>query len=286
MIDEEDDYESHGYTIVMLDDEMYIFDVAQEDEETNDNTNKVEYKVFCKTFEELDDMYSYDGVEDSIDAFGKFATLAKLTLSVKATTDDGDYTSASVSYGKDDNVAVLDSITIDLYDNVYLSGSVSGSTTNTWKLIVRVYDSDMDYITESTLYNETTYTGRNEVTYRAGRGGYMKLLYVVTDENGRTCTASIMVKVNAPEEEITTTREVEENTTTDEVDTDDSESVEQEEPPSDEKPKESNDNKKPEESADNKKPEETNDNKKPEESGEESEDTEEPSVTEETTILE
>lgn len=237
-------YSSHGYTVVMLDDEMYIFDVAEEDtlsgdiksdsgteksneltseNDNNENNNsennkqedtgKVEYKVFCKSFDELKDMYSDDGVEDSISSFEEFKTLGKLSFSAKATTDGGDYTSASVSYSANDNVAVLDNLTIDLYDNVYFEGSVSGSKKNTWKLIVRVYDDDMNYITESTLYNETTNSSENEVTYRAGRAGYMKLLYIVTDENGRTCTASTTVKVNEPYDYNTTEETSEEETT-------------------------------------------------------------------------
>ena len=219
-------YSSHGYTVVMLDDEMYIFDVAEEDtlsgdrksgvdtEESNggitadsqdnnrqEETGKVEYKVFCKSFDELDDMYSDDGVKDSISSFESFKTLGKMTFSAKVTTDGGDYTSSSISYSTDDNVAVLDNLTVDIYDNIYFTGSVTGSKKNTWKLIARVYDEDMDYITEYTLYNETTSSGENEVTYKAGgMGGYVKLLYVVTDENGRTCTASTMVKVYAPYE--------------------------------------------------------------------------------------
>lgn len=238
-------YSSHGYTVVMLDDEMYIFDVAEEDilsgdrksggtaeessdevitdmqEESKTNLNnnqqdtsdKVEYKVFCKSFDELEDMYSYDGVDDSISSFENFKTLSKMSFNAKATTDGGDYTSSSVVYSANDNVAVLDNLTIDLYDNVYFVGSVSGSKKNTWKLIVRVYDDDMNYITESTLYNETTSSGENQVTYRASRGGYMKLLYIVTDENGRTCTASTMVKVDEPQEYYTTEETSEEVTT-------------------------------------------------------------------------
>lgn len=226
-------YSSHGYTVVMLDDEMYIFDVAEEDtlsgdvKKNVDNVNeltdsdkqettvKVEYKVFCKSFDELEDMYSDDGVEDSISSFEGFKTLGKLSFSAKATTDGGDYTSASVSYSPGDNVAVLDNLTIDIYDNVYFEGSVSGSKKNTWKLIVRVYDEDMNYITESTLYKETTNSSENEVTYRAGRSGYMKLLYIVTDENGRTCTASTTVRVNNPYEHDTTEETSEEETTDD-----------------------------------------------------------------------
>ena len=247
--------QERGYTIVIINDKKYIFDVEAEDElieaeeeaaeeeeltasgydydettdevvedsteETSEDVEEPEnksdillYGTFCRTFSELT-AYSDNGVEDSIDAFCEFETLADMSFKASVSASNGEATSGSVGYvegySESGNTTVLDEISIDINDTVYLSGSVSGSVSNTWKLLVRVYDKDMNYITESTVYNVSNSSSSNEVSYSPSRGGYMKLLYMVTDENGRTCTISVLVEVTGYEEETTT---VEETTTT------------------------------------------------------------------------
>lgn len=199
-------YDTEGYTVVMLDDEMYIFDVSEDDKLAADG--KVEYKVFCKKFDELDDKYSDDGVEESKYAFKAFETLGELSFSAKISTDGGENTSASIGYSSSSNTAEADNIEIDIDESVYLKGNVTGSESNTWKLVARLYDENMNYITESTLYNEDTDTSSNSVTYTPGRSGYVKLIYMVTEENGRTCSISVLVEVNGYEEETTTSGNV------------------------------------------------------------------------------
>ena len=98
-------------------------------------------------------------------------------------------------------------MTIDVLDTVYFKGSVSGSKSNIWKLVAKVYDENMNYVTEETLYSKKNNEVSDEVSYRPARGGYVKLSYIVTDDNGRTCSISIMLKVNGYDEPETTKNE-------------------------------------------------------------------------------
>lgn len=238
-------YVEQGYVVVVIDDEKYIFDAAMEDkvleskeEETTDSSaydydedttkednDKEEnialpYETFCKKFSELS-AYTNVGVEESMEAFCEFETLADMSMNAEVSASNGAYTSGSVGYlegySESGNTTVIDPITIDIDDTVYLSGKVSGTQTNTWKLLVKVYDSDMNYVTEATLYNTTSDRTSNEVSYSPSRSGYMKLLYMVTDENGRTCTISVMVEVTGNEEESSTEETSTEETTEESV---------------------------------------------------------------------
>lgn len=249
--------QERGYTVVVIDDKKYIFDVEAEDElveaeeeeaeeeeltasgydyeETTDETveestddseteekkeessNILLYGTFCKTFSELVS-YRDTGVQESMDSFKEFETLADMSFNATVSTSNGEETSGSVGYmegySESGNTTVLDELSIDINDEVYLSGKVSGSVSNTWKLLVRVYDKDKNYITESTVYNVSNSNSSNQVSYSPSRGGYMKLLYMVTDENGRTCTVSVMVEVTGGEEETTTQETTTQETTT------------------------------------------------------------------------
>lgn len=198
-------YENQGYTLVIIDGKQYIFDVAEEDELSAGE--KVEYKVFCKTTDELEDKYSDDGIDESITKFEEFKTLGAFSFNAKITTSAGDSASQSVGYNENNNSASVEDMTIDISDMVYFTGNVSGSNSNTWKLIAKVYDNNMNYITESTLYNSSNNKSSDEVSYRPARGGYVKLSYIVTDSNGRTCSVTVMLKVNGYEEIETTTSE-------------------------------------------------------------------------------
>lgn len=229
-------YKSQGYTLVIIDGEQYIFDAAYEDE-LAENAD-VGYKVFCKTVRELSDEYTEEGIEESMEDFAEFETLGIFSFSASISADNGDYASGSVEYTKgysEDGNAVNASGSITVYDDekLYLSGSVKGSSKNTWKLIAKVYDENMDYITESVIYSETTYSSSNEVSYTPSGAGNIRLVYMVTDEYGRTCTISKTIAVKSryvatttdketesERVEITTTSEpVTEETTTDEEET-------------------------------------------------------------------
>ena len=54
-------YESHGYTLVLIDGEQYVFDAESEDKEI-ENT-EVSYSYFCKKWEDVSDIYSEEGIE-------------------------------------------------------------------------------------------------------------------------------------------------------------------------------------------------------------------------------
>lgn len=245
-------YESHGYTLVLIGGERYIFDAAYEEELAENG--EVSYEVFCKTFEELTDAYTDEGVEESIDEFAEFETLGTFSFKAVLSAENGDSATGSVQYekgnSKDGNaVNASGDMTIYTDEKVYLSGSVTGSSRNTWKLIAKVYDSDMNYITESVLYSETTTSSTNEVSYLPGRAGNVRLVYMVTDENGRTCTISKTIAVKNRYVETTKSRETEpqseETTTTAEIAT---EATTAQEPTTTVKPTDEDESTTPEES--------------------------------------
>lgn len=208
---------SEGYTLVVIDGQRYLFDVAKEDTLSKNAT--VEYKVFCKTLDELTGQYSTDGIQDSINKFEGFAKLGK--FSVNAIFTSGDYSAeGTVNYQNDsedvNTVEANGNLEILLQDNISISASVKGSNKNTWKLIAKVYDSDMNYQTEAIVYNETTNTNSNEIIYTPGRAGNIKLLLMVTDSNGRTCTVykTVVVSKHVIAAETDTQETTEEETTT------------------------------------------------------------------------
>ena len=203
-------YESHGYTLVLIDGEQYVFDAESEDKEIENA--EVSYSYFCKKWEDVSDVYSEEGIEESMDEFKEFKTLGEFSFRATISAENGDSASGSVRYEKgyseDGNAITADGdIEIYLDEKIYLSGSVSGSSRNTWKLIAKVYDDDMNYITESVLYNTTTDSSKNEISYSPGRAGMVRLVYMVTDSNGRTCTISKLITVKSRYEETSTVEE-------------------------------------------------------------------------------
>lgn len=224
------EYEDRGYTVVAIDDEYYVFDVAYEMENITDEANlELEYATFCKTFDEVEDIYNDEGVEDSIDNFEEFATLPQLTFDAEFSTDNGGSTSGRAKYikGYSESGNSTDAggdIVINLGEKIYLDGSVSNSGSNTWKLNVKVFDTEMNYVTESVLYNVTTDSKYNSVTYTPSIAGYVRLNYMVTDAYGRTCTVYTIVEVVGEEETSTD----DEDTSKEEESTDDESTSEEE----------------------------------------------------------
>lgn len=224
------EYEDRGYTVVAIDDEYYVFDVAYEMENITDEANlELEYATFCKTFDEVEDIYTDEGVEDSIDNFEEFATLPQLTFDAEFSTDNGGSTSGRAKYikGYSESGNSTDAggdIVINLGEKIYLDGSVSNSGSNTWKLNVKVFDTEMNYVTESVLYNVTTDSKYNSVTYTPSIAGYVRLNYMVTDAYGRTCTVYTIVEVVGEEETSTD----DEDTSKEEESTDDESTSEEE----------------------------------------------------------
>ncbi len=158
------------------------------------------YMSFGKTFEELKKIYTTDDVDNSMSKFSDFATLGAFSFDASFSTTNGGDAYGSVTYktgySEDGNSGSANGeIIINTGEKVYLSGSVSGSSTNTWKLVAKVYDQDMDYVTEATIYSATTYTSENDISYTPGRPGNIKLVYMVTDSYGRTCAISKMITV-------------------------------------------------------------------------------------------
>lgn len=89
-----------------------------------------------------------------MEKFENFKTLGAFSFNAKISTSSGDSDSGSVSYSGSDNSTSVGDMTIDISDTVYFKGSVSGSKSNIWKLIAKVYDENMNYVTEETLYSE------------------------------------------------------------------------------------------------------------------------------------
>ena len=227
------EFEDRGYTVVVIDDEYYIFDVAYEMENITDASNlELEYATFCKAFDEVEDIYTDEGVEDSIDEFEEFATLPQLTFDAEFSTNNGGSTSGRAKYIKGysqsgNSTDAGGDIVIDLGEKIFLDGSVNTSGSNTWKLNVKVFDTNMDYVTESVLYNVTTDSKTNSVTYTPSIAGYVRLNYMVTDAYGRTCTVYTIVEVVGEEETTTDDKDTskEEESTDDESTTEDEEST-------------------------------------------------------------
>lgn len=181
-------------------------------------TNTVpEYYAFCKTFKEVEEVYTTADVEKSIENFGKFETLGEFKFDVSITSSGGNaYGSVSykAGYSEDGNTTAADGdITVDIGTTIRLKGIVSGSNENTWKLVIKQFDSDMDEIREVTLYNDTDTLTENTLSFTPSRAGYSRIIYMVTDANGRTCTVTKTVRVLGDEpEEVTTTYEPETTT--------------------------------------------------------------------------
>ena len=245
---DEGEYESHGYAIVVMEDEYYIFDPsydahllkeskdkrltersAAEGEEASSEEEAdtaIAYKAFGKRFSEVKEIFTTDDVENSIEKFAEFEKLGKFSFDASFSSTGGGsaygHVDYSTGYSEDGNsVNASGQLAVYTDDKIYLSGSVVGSSTNTWKLVAKLYDSDMNYITESTLYSETTYSRENEVSYTPGRVGNVRLVYMVTDANGRTCAVSKMIEVKSRYsfEDETTTRERETTTAEEEITT-------------------------------------------------------------------
>lgn len=207
---------SEGYTIVVLNGQKYIFDVAAEDEISKNAT--VEYKMFCKTLDELGNTYLPKGIQECMNQFESFATLGKFSLS--ATFTSGEYSAeGSVNYQKDGNeventAEASGDIELYLGETVNITAAIGGSTNNTWKLIAKVYDEEMNFQTEATVYSETSESDANEIVYTPGRVGKIKLLLMATDSNGRTCTVYKTILVKTKEEPTTQQETTTEETTT------------------------------------------------------------------------
>lgn len=220
-----------GYTLVAIDDEYYIFDVAYEMENITDEAKlELEYVTFCKKFDEVEDIYTDEGVEDSIDEFEEFATLPQLTFDAEFSTNNGDSTSGRAKYIKGysesgNSTDAGGNIVIELGEKIFLDGSVTGTGSNTWKLAVKVFDKNMNYVTEKVLYNVTTTSKSNSVTYTPAIAGYVRLNYMVTDSYGRTCTVYTLIEVEGEEESTTD----DEDTSKEEESTDDESTSEEEE---------------------------------------------------------
>ena len=193
---------------------------------TKQNTSP-KYFSFCKLFSQVSDVYTTDDVGSSMENFGNFEALGELTFEVTMTSDNGQSSYGKVSYKagyseEGNSTASEGDIAIPVNSTINLKGVVTGSNNNTWKLVVKTYDSKMNYIKETTIYNDTDSLSENTLSYSPSKGGYAKLIYMVTDANGRTCTVSKTVRVTGDdyvveeetERQTTTKKYVEEKQTT------------------------------------------------------------------------
>ena len=189
---------SHGYVVVSIYGDYYVFDPAAEDNLTTSlGTNENSYAFFCKTFGELDESYVLSEAEESMEEFNEFKTLGDFGFAVTISTSSGDSTSANVTYESGSAAsASADTIKLEAGDRITFKGTVTGSETNTWKLVADVNDLSGNYINEVTLYNETHSEASDTVSYYPSKGGIINLMFMVTDENGRTCTVTCRAEVD------------------------------------------------------------------------------------------
>ena len=178
-----------------------------------------QYFAFCKTFAEVESVYTKADVEKSLENFGKFETLGEFSFDVSITSSGGNaYGSVKYvpGYSEEGNSTAADGdITVDIGTTIRLKGVVTGSNKNTWKLVIKQFDEDMDEIREVTVYNDTDNLTENTLSITPSRAGYSRIIYMVTDENGRTCTVTKQVRVLGDEpEEYTTKAKYEPESTT------------------------------------------------------------------------
>lgn len=198
------DYEEHGYTAVKINGEYYIFDPFAEKKqmETNrDSENReLDYTYFCAALKTAGNEYNREDVETAAAKFENFATLPAMNFEAMISNKSAS-AFGSVAYRSSSNLdGNSDMAEGELYvsvgDTINLAGTVTSTgADNIWKLRVEIYDRDMNYLDEQEIYNQTTSSAYNEVSYTASEGRYVQLYYSVTDIYGRTCEITHIFKI-------------------------------------------------------------------------------------------
>ncbi|MCI8668830.1 MAG: hypothetical protein HFI34_04800 [Lachnospiraceae bacterium] len=194
----------HGYTAVLIDGEYYIFDVYAEKKQMENSTGgekeNPDYTYFCAGVRTLGNGYVLADVKAAVAKFESFATLPLMNfeamISNKSHSVYGSVEHHSSSYSDGNSDMAEGELYVSSGDTVNLAGTVSSTgAENVWKLTAKIFDSNMNYLDEKEIYNQTTSSAYNEVSYTASEGRYVQLYYSVTDIYGRTCVITHIFKI-------------------------------------------------------------------------------------------
>lgn len=211
-IENQGNYEEHGYTVIKIDGEYYIFDLAAEKDEIDAKADldekELEYAYFCVALNMAGSEYNQEDVETAIAKFENFATLPAMNfeamISNRSYSVFGSVTHQSSFYSDGNSDMAEGELHVMMGDTVNLAGTVTAAgADNVWKLTAKIYDRDMNYINEYEIYNQTTSSAYNEVSFSVTEGGYVQLQYSVTDIYDRTCIITHLFKIWT-EEDFTT----------------------------------------------------------------------------------
>lgn len=195
---------NYGYVAIMLDNEYYVFDLANEEKSADKTLNR--YDKFAKNIVDYPNQYTTYKIETYMALSKNFARLNSFKFDIQISGSGRNYTK-SMNY-KDTNNETDNTISenlawnIEKNQSVTVSGGISDSTQmNTWKLNVYYYDSKNQFIGSMPIYNETTERTQNEHVITATYIGTMRIEYQVMDENNHQCkyTITISVKENQAE---------------------------------------------------------------------------------------
>lgn len=224
-----DGYSEHGYTVVKIKGQYYIFDlVAEKDllDKQNDNlenkeNKEIAYDFFGIALDKAGNDYTKADIEEAVGRFEDFITIPTMSFEVmisnKSKSVFGSLIHQSASYSEGNTDMAEGDLSVMMGDTINLAGNVSSTGgNNTWRLTAKIYDRDMNYINEYEIYKQTTSSAYNETSFTTTEGGYVQLQYSVTDIYDRTCTVTYLFKIMT-ENDFTTTLETEttQNQTTD-----------------------------------------------------------------------
>ncbi len=223
-IENSDGYAEHGYSVVKIDGKYYVFDIASEidemDETSNDKNStdkkKLDYKYFCMDLNSAGTDYTLTDVEAAVGQFENFATLPAMSFETMISNGShsvfGSVTHRPASYSDGNADMAEGELYVSMGDTVNLAGTVTSTGgNNKWRLNAKIYDRNMNYLNEYEIYNQTTASAYNEVSFTATEGGYVQLHYSVTDIYDRTCIITHMFKIWTADDY--TTQQVTEPTT-------------------------------------------------------------------------
>ncbi len=194
----------HGYTAVLIDGDYYIFDLYAEKRQMEKNTGaeKVnpDYTYFCAGLKTLGNEYVLADVKAAAAKFESFATLPLMNfeamISNKSHSVYGSVEHHSSSHLDGNSDMAEGELYVSAGDTVNLAGTVTSTGgENVWKLTAKIFDGNMNYLDEQEVYDQTTSSAYNEVSYTASEGRYVQLYYSVTDIYGRTCVITHIFKI-------------------------------------------------------------------------------------------
>ncbi|MCI8669298.1 MAG: hypothetical protein HFI34_07245 [Lachnospiraceae bacterium] len=189
---------NYGYVAIMLDNEYYVFDLANEEKSADNTLNR--YEKFAKNIINYPEQYTVYKIEAYMALSKNFARLKNFKFDIQISGLGHNYTK-SMTYkdttNETDNI-ISENLAwnIEKTQSVKVSGKVSDSTQmNTWKLNVYYYDLKNQFIGSVPIYNETTEDTQNEHIISASYIGTMRIEYQVMDENNHQCKYIVTISV-------------------------------------------------------------------------------------------